>query len=137
MCVCVCVAPPDVWGFGILMWELASARKAYHDKQKGNVMFLVTSGRGQLEAPDHAPETYKVPALPAWCSIPYPFVPHMWNERAHTAHGYMSTLTNAYCCFKLPLAAQDIMSLCLQYAANQRPTFAQLQDMLHAAIRNI
>jgi len=80
----------DVWGFGILMWELASARKAYHDKQKGNVMFLVTSGRGQLEAPDHAPETYK-----------------------------------------------DIMSLCLQYAANQRPTFAQLQDMLHAAIRNI
>ena len=47
------------------MWEMFTGERAYQGKKTGNIIFMVTSGKGLIEIPEDAPETYKVrPPLP-------------------------------------------------------------------------
>eukprot|EP00191_Tetraselmis_sp_GSL018_P002206 CAMPEP_0177598194 /NCGR_PEP_ID=MMETSP0419_2-20121207/12187_1 /TAXON_ID=582737 /ORGANISM="Tetraselmis sp., Strain GSL018" /LENGTH=714 /DNA_ID=CAMNT_0019090559 /DNA_START=138 /DNA_END=2283 /DNA_ORIENTATION=+ len=49
----------DIWAFGVLLWEMYTGYRAYQGRKPGNIIFLVTSGKGKLELPEDAPEAYK------------------------------------------------------------------------------
>ena len=42
------------------MWEMFTGKRAYQGKKTGNIIFMVTSGKGLIEIPEDAPEAYKV-----------------------------------------------------------------------------
>lgn len=55
----------DVWSFGVIAWEMYSGVRAYVGFRMPNIIFLVTSGKGQLKLPESAPAGYR--ALVDWC----------------------------------------------------------------------
>jgi len=69
---CCC---PDVWAFGILMWEMYTGFRAHQGKKVGNIIFVVTSGQGKLELPPEAAEEYKVRVAPM-CPLACVLCPH-------------------------------------------------------------
>lgn len=55
----------DVWSFGVIAWEMYSGVRAYVGFRMPNIIFLVTSGKGQLKLPEGAPAGYR--SLVDWC----------------------------------------------------------------------
>lgn len=95
---------------GVLMWEMFTGFRAHQGRTAGNIIFLVTSGKGKLELPD-APQRYRVSCV-------------------------LSDLSPMSQCSETLSAnhVQDLVSSCMEMDPNARPTFAEICDMIDAAL---
>jgi hypothetical protein len=119
-----------------MMWEMYTGYRAYQGKKAGNIIFLVTSGKGKLELPEDAPQEYKVRRRPGFvvsCDFCHAYVFlalvefQMILVQCFFSLGWLS---NFYVLFW----SQDIMNSCLDYDPEKRPTFKELGDLLQAHI---
>jgi hypothetical protein len=54
-----------------MMWECITAQRAYTGKNSGTVILAISSGKGRLQLPQTAPQTYRVSAgLPPHLYLP-------------------------------------------------------------------